>query len=188
SIATPSGRRSRRQRRGRQRRGWQRRRRLLRRRLLRRRLLLCWRQGRRRTLRRRGARRRPILGAIIAGRLHATHKSFELLVAILQLFDGAGELANLRFEAVDAHHQIGGRGLRESIGTGRRIAIWGGTTLLSGRNALAAPEQVLEKAKASFALLRRNGAGAGKQHGGDHGCPDRAKPKTGHLAHCWLRA
>jgi hypothetical protein len=34
---------------------------------------------------------------------------FELLVAVLQLLDGAGHLANLRFEALDPQHLFGGR-------------------------------------------------------------------------------
>jgi hypothetical protein len=42
--------------------------------------------------------------------------TLELLIAVLQLLDDAGQLPDLGFEAIDAHHQIGGRGRRRTIG------------------------------------------------------------------------
>jgi hypothetical protein len=46
---------------------------------------------------------------------------FELLVAILQLLDRSGELADLRFEALDAQHLLGGRTLGLFLARGLRL-------------------------------------------------------------------
>jgi hypothetical protein len=43
----------------------------------------------------------------------------ELLIAMLQFLDGAGELANLIFQPFDTQHQIGRAGLRRR-GHGRK--------------------------------------------------------------------
>ena len=44
-----------------------------------------------------------MLGVVV----HAADVSFELLIAVLQLFDHARELPDLRFQPVKAQHDIG---------------------------------------------------------------------------------
>ena len=74
-----------------------------------------------RRLRRHGARlrrRRRALGAellqaIFGVVLHALELHLELLVLMLQLLDGAGELAQRILDAVDAHGEVGAVGLRD---------------------------------------------------------------------------
>src|ERR671930_141596 len=61
--------------------------------------------------------RRPVL-------LHPPDLGLELLVAKLQLLDRPGQLPNLRFEALEAHDEIGTGDLRGAIGRrGRRAAL-----------------------------------------------------------------
>ena len=52
---------------------------------------------------------RAILGIV----LHALELHLELLVAVLQLLEDAGELAQRTFHAVEADGQIAGIGLRD---------------------------------------------------------------------------
>src|SRR5262245_29341669 len=56
--------------------------------------------------------------------LHSPDLGLELLVAKLQLLDRSGQLPNLRFEALEAHDEIGTRDLRGTIG-GRGGALAG---------------------------------------------------------------
>ena len=53
-----------------------------------------------------------LLEAILGVVLHALELHLELLVAVLQLLDGAGELAQRIFHAVEPDGQIAGIGLR----------------------------------------------------------------------------
>ncbi len=55
-----------------------------------------------------------LLEAILGVVLHALELHLELLVAVLQLLDRAGELAQRAFHAVEADRQIAGIGLRDS--------------------------------------------------------------------------
>jgi hypothetical protein len=55
--------------------------------------------------------------------LHAPELIGKLLIAELQLLDGAGHLPDLGFEPIDAHAQITGGGLREPIPMGRRCRL-----------------------------------------------------------------
>ena len=61
--------------------------------------------------RRCGLRRRWRAAGPRRGAASAAKLIFELLVAVLQLLDRAGHLADLRFEALDAQHLLGGRPL-----------------------------------------------------------------------------
>jgi hypothetical protein len=47
--------------------------------------------------------------------LHPPHLPFELLVAVLQLLNHAGDLANLGFEPIDAHDQVRAGRLSEAV-------------------------------------------------------------------------
>src|SRR5262249_24503858 len=142
---------------------------------LRRRRLRCWRR-RHRTGRRRAPRDRAgILAAVVRTGLTAPKLRFELLVAVLELLDRAGELPALRLEAVAPHHQLRVR-LRDAVATGAAI---GPRAILRRRCALAAAEQVVqEPAAAALALLRRSGAG--EQRGSKRGQPDLSKREPGH--------
>src|SRR6185295_18645862 len=65
--------------------------------------------------------------------------TFELLVAVLQLLDRAGELPNLPLKALEARHQFGAGGLRE---------LWRGGALrlrCRRRKPLAAAENAVEQ-------------------------------------------
>jgi len=98
-----------------------------------------------------------------AAALHRTHLLLELLIAILQLLDGAGELAQGIFDTVDAHGQIVGIAIR------RRRAL-----LLALLPALAAAEQVVEEVAA--AILRMRGIDRGQNDGHDnHGSQSEAE-------------
>ncbi len=72
---------------------------------------------------------------------------------MLQLLDGAGELAQSILDPVDAHVDVGGIvGLRDARLLGRRrlgLALW--------RRLLAAAEQIIEEAGRGTLLLRHRG-------------------------------
>ena len=97
---------------------------------------------------RRRCARSPVLRAIVAVRLHAPELAFELLVAILQLFDRARELADLRFQAIEAHAEVAA-GLGHAAG--RRTAIRRSARVR--RRALAVAKKLIEEAKAIRVIM-----------------------------------
>jgi hypothetical protein len=73
---------------------------------------------------------------------------FDLLIAVLQLLDDAGELPDLRLKPIDAHDQVRARDLSEAVCPGRRRRLL--RTWLPGdarwrRDALAAAENPTEQ-------------------------------------------
>ena len=70
------------------------------------------RRARRRSRRRRSTARSHLLEPILGIVLHALELHLQLLVLMLQLLDGAGELAQRVLDAVDAHGVAGVVGLR----------------------------------------------------------------------------
>src|SRR5664280_3105650 len=109
-----------------------------------------------------------LLEAILGVVLHALELHLKLLVAVLQLLERAGELAQRTFHAVEADGQIAGIGLRHA-----RLLRW---TLVAlelvalelvalalRRRRLAAAEQIIEEAAGRTLLLRRRRAGQKQQ-------------------------
>ena len=90
---------------------------------------------------------------------------FELLVAVLQLLDGAGHLPDLRFEALDAQHLLGGRPL--------------GLLLAGGLRRLL-PKHAADRRQRRIALL--GGGGARNAKGGHQG---RCRKPTEHQRDHW---
>ena len=121
------------------------------------------------------------LEAVLGLFLHPPHLSFELLIAVLQLLDGAGELSDMRFETIDAHDRIGrARNLSDAILARRRWAVLalfeGAVGRRGGRQAIAAAEDTLEESGAGFLGRHRGGADQHRRdrHRRDSGCPDCA--------------
>jgi hypothetical protein len=97
-----------------------------------------------------------LLEAVLGILLHALELHLELLVAILKLLDGAGELAQRAFHAIEADRYIAGVRLRHTA-----LRLWLRLWLrrcarLSRR--LAAAEKIIEETAGTL-LLRRSGAG-----------------------------
>ena len=119
------------------------------------------------TLLRNGARLRTsgrgagaqLLEAVFAVVLHALQPHFELLVLVLELLDGAGELAQRALDAVDARG-IAIAGLRHRRRWARGFRRRAGLALL-GR-LFAALEQIVEEA-AALSVLRHGSAGEQQQ-------------------------
>ncbi len=104
------------------------------------------------------APRAELLEAVLVVVLHPLELRLELLVAELQLLDGAGELAQRAFQPVEPHRQgagIGIVGLRLLAAARLDLLL-----LLLAAARFAAAEQVVEE----IALLRMRGARQ-QQHG-----------------------
>ena len=76
---------------------------------------------------------------------------FELLVAVLQLLDGAGHLPDLRLQALDAQHLVGGRPL--------------GSVLAGGLLRRLLPEHAADRRQRRIALLGGGGVRNAKRGG-----------------------
>src|SRR5262249_19771788 len=98
----------------------------------------------------------------------------ELLVTVLELLDGAGELAQRIFETIEPHDQVGLGGLPL-----RRIAA--ALLLIAAAFALIAIEQAAEKAVAAV-LLGPGGRSArsGQQRASHNSERDRTESETNH--------
>ena len=79
----------------------------------------------------------------------------ELLVAILKLLDGAGELAQRAFHAIEPDAQVAGIRLCHPA-LRLRLRLRRGTRL---SRRLAAAEKIIEKVAGRTLLLRQRGAG-----------------------------
>src|ERR1019366_9042142 len=104
-----------------------------------------------------------LLEAILGIVLHALELHLELLVAVLQLLERAGELAQRTFHAVEADGQIAGVGLRHSRLLRLTLVALTLVALALLRRLLAAAEQIIEEAAGRTLLLRRRGAGQQQQ-------------------------
>jgi hypothetical protein len=91
--------------------------------------------------------------------LHALQLHLELLVLMLELFDGAGELAQRILDAVDTRADTGAVGLGNLRRLRRRLL----SRLGLLRSRLAAMEQVVEKS--ARALVLRHARARRQQHG-----------------------
>jgi hypothetical protein len=94
-----------------------------------------------------------LLETILGIVLHALELRFKLLVAVLKLFDRAGQLTQSPFHPVEADGKIAGIGLRRSTALRGLTGLW----------LFTATEKVVEKIAAAL-ILRRRGAGQ-KQNG-----------------------
>jgi hypothetical protein len=90
-----------------------------------------------------------------AATLQRAHLLFELLVLELKLLDGAGELTHRIFNAVEAHHEIAGIGLRDLTALVAAAVLDRRVTLRLLR--LAAAEQVVEEPGLGAILRMRTG-------------------------------
>ncbi|HEY6255266.1 MAG TPA: hypothetical protein VIY51_05675, partial [Xanthobacteraceae bacterium] len=111
---------------------------------------------------------------VFARLLHAPELIGQLLIAELQLLDHAGHLPDLGFEAIDAHAEIAGGGLRDPVAPGRR-------------GALAAEQPIKQARRFVSGSLRRRRGSAGQQGGGCHRYPKQAERHVGHEPMIWLR-
>jgi hypothetical protein len=113
--------------------------------------------------------------------LHALQLPFELLVAVLQLLDRAGELADLRFEAIDPHRHFTGP-LRDGVLRPRLLLPLGRLLRLlllrllwcrprRRREAVAIAEEVVEEALRRRCARSHSHKGGDRRHGGQ---PKRA--------------